>query len=167
MVWMWTTGLALTAMLLELHLSRFGIGLPLLAVSGFYCLYAQGWRHWACVFLPVASLYDLTLGRGMPFMVMALMLLPGLALGWRAAGLPVSPWFQAIPGAVAGMVAAAGVGVLIGLAEGAAVPGLSLRILGSVLAGAILLPLLIQGLDPLARQFGFAVYGMGFQEERS
>jgi hypothetical protein len=166
MVWMWTTGLALVAMLLELHLSRFGIGLPLLALTGFYCLYAQGWRHWACVFLPMASLYDLACGRGMPFMVLVLALLPLLALGWRSAGLPPSPWVQAIPGAVTGMIVVVGVGLLMGVADGDLVPGLLLRTVVAALAGAALLPLLIQGCDPLARQFGFAVYGQGFQEER-
>jgi hypothetical protein len=153
-------------MLLELHLSRFGIGLPLLALTGFYCLYAQGWRQWACVFLPMASLYDLACGRNMPFLVLVLGLLPVLAWGWRSTGLPLSPWFQVLPGAAIGFLATAGVGLLMGLAGDDLGASLFWRVLRATLAGAVLLPVLVQVLDALARQFGFAVYGQGVQEAR-
>ena len=70
MPWMQSIVVALLAAIVELALSRHGIFVPAFAVASLFELQRRGVPAWLCVFLPMASLYDWSLGRKWPLQVL-------------------------------------------------------------------------------------------------
>lgn len=86
MPWLQSIAFLVSAMVVELAVSRHQLFLPALAVAGFYELLRRGLYAWLCLLLPLTSFYDWILGRTFPVQPLLLPLAYGLVWSWKRLG---------------------------------------------------------------------------------
>jgi hypothetical protein len=159
-VWLCVT--AFCATWLEILVGTAGLPLPVLAATAFYLTAVFGWRPMLVPALACGTALDLAFGHVGPTAVLALVLVMALAGFWRRQGDCRSLPLQAVPGALVG-IAYGGVLILCGKAlSGPLSLGLLLHsvlmLLGVLVLGAGLQPLLCHALDRLALQLHLPRY---------
>lgn len=154
---------------LELWLASLGIGMPFTFLCVFYFALTYGWRRTVLYFCPFAVLFELSLGRRFPFMLLVGFLVMGGASIWRRYGNLRSFYAQIVPGFCVGALAALSnllYIVYISLAQAGRLCSFGMTyLLMHVLCGTLLFPVYCAFLDVFAYRLNYRRYRFAYNLE--